>query len=82
MSIISQGFGTHKSVIMVWAKILEKAWYYSKTNTIISENYYTHSEEFPIHGAAQGSANTSHEWLFISSKLLDCFVKQAHGAYF
>ena len=73
MSIISQEFGTHKSVIVVWAKTLEEARYYLKTNTTISEEYYSHSEEYPIHGAGQGSANASHGWLFVSSKLFNCF---------
>ncbi len=48
----------------------------------LSEDSYTHSNEHPIFGTGQGSANSPAIWCFLSSILYDCFDKTAAKATF
>jgi hypothetical protein len=81
-SLISRGFGMHRNICFVHATTLEEARYLLKTQLGISDDFYTHSTEFPIFGTGQGSANSPAIWCIISSVLFDVYEGHAKGAYF
>ena len=82
MSIISQHYGSHKKVVVVWAKTLEAAQFHLKTGKMVSDKFYQHSTAHPIHGSGQGATNSPNGWLFICSKLFDVHEKHSTGASF
>lgn len=43
---------------------------------------YRHTEEYPIYGTGQGSANSPAIWCFLSSTLFDCYNKKAHKTFY
>ena len=48
----------------------------------VSEATYKNGKLFPLHGSGQGSSNSPHIWLFISSVLYDVYDKNSHGMKF
>jgi hypothetical protein len=81
-ALSSRRMGMHPSVVQVNANTLENAKYYLKTQLGISNDYYSHTPDHPIHGTGQGSGNSPFIWCFVCSALFDAFEEQAHGATF
>lgn len=81
-SLVNRKYGLHRKVVAVHAQTLQEARFYLKTAAGISESYYSHCQEFPIHGTGQGSGNSPGIWLLISSTLFDIHHQQGHGAKF
>ena len=67
--LASRRFGVPKEVTASNAKTLEEASYHVRTELGVSSEGYRHSDEFPIFGTGQGSANSPAIWCFISSVL-------------
>jgi hypothetical protein len=78
--LASRAFGVPKQVTAVWAKTLKEAKFHLRTMLGITEEEYSHSEEYPIYGTGQGSGNSPVVWCFISSVLFDSYEEKAHGA--
>lgn len=53
-----------------------------KTSLGISEQWYKHTNDYPIFGTGQGSGNSPAIWCFVCSALFDAFQSTAHGATF
>lgn len=43
---------------------------------------YRHTDEHPIYGTGQGSANSPAIWCFLSSTLFDCYDEKAHKTFY
>eukprot|EP00957_Ditylum_brightwellii_P194116 14783077-Ditylum_brightwellii.AAC.1 len=69
-------------IIFVHDNTLEEAKYRLKTVLGVSDDYYTHSELFPIYGSGQGVTNLPHIWLAISSTICDIYNEHAKGTEF
>ena len=78
--IVSRKFGVPESVTRTNASTLEKAEYRIRTDLGLAPNGYAHSEEFPIYGTGQGSANSPAIWLFLSVALYMCYDELAAAA--
>ena len=74
--------GMDKNVVLVNSRTLEQARYYLKTNLGVSEAFYQHCNQFPIHGTGQGSGNSPTLWCFVCDVLFEAFAAKAHGAVF
>jgi len=81
-SLINRKYGIHRKVVAIHASTLHQARFHLRTLSGISEQFYTHSIEFPVYGSGQGSGNSPGIWLFISSTLCDIHNNQSHGATF
>jgi hypothetical protein len=82
-SLINRKYGLHRKVVAVHASTLQQARFHLWTTTGISEQFYSHSIQFPIFGSGQGSGNSPGIWLFISSTLVcDVHNSVSHGATF
>jgi len=81
-SLINRKYGIHRKVVAIHASTLQQARFHLRTLSGISEQFYTHSIEFPVYGSGQGSGNSPGIWLFISSTLCDIHNKHSHGATF
>jgi hypothetical protein len=81
-SLINRKYGLHWKVVAVHASTLQQARFHLRTTTGISEQFYSHSIQFPIFGSGQGSGNLPGIWLFISSTLCDVHNSVSHGATF
>ena len=79
-SLVSQRFGVPQPTVRANVGTLEAARYKLRTELGVSEEYYTHSTEFPIYGTGQGSGNSPMIWCFLSSVLFDSYDKKAIGA--
>jgi ribonuclease HI len=81
-TLASRRFGIDKQVALSNSRTLEKARYFIRTDMGLSTSSYTHSEEFPIYGTGQGSANSPMIWCFLSSILFQCYETKAHPAMY
>jgi hypothetical protein len=81
-SLINRKYGLHQKVVAVHASTLQHARFHLRTIAGISDQYYSHSIQFPVHGSGQGSGNLPGIWLFISSTLCDVHNSVSHGATF
>ena len=81
-NLSSRRMGMNSSVILVNCQTLEQAKFRVKTTIGISQNWYKHSDAFPIHGTGQGSGNSPTIWCFICSALFDALESTATGAQF
>ena len=68
-SLINRKYGLHRKVVANHASTLLQARFHLRTLSGISEQYYSHTVQFPIYGSGQGSGNSPGIWLFISSTL-------------
>jgi hypothetical protein len=66
-SISSRRMGMNSNVVLVNCNTLEQAKFRIKTTIGVSEDWYAHSEAFPIHGTGQGSGNSPTIWCFVCS---------------
>ena len=80
--IASRKYGVDKQVTKLNAETLHKAAYHIRTETGLSPSSYSHSPQFPIYGAGQGSGNSPMIWCFISSVLYECYGQQAYSALY
>jgi hypothetical protein len=71
--LASRRFGVPKEVTACNARTLEEAKYHIRTKLGVSSTGYQHSEENPIFGTGQGSANSPAIWCFILSLLYQCY---------
>jgi ribonuclease HI len=71
--LASRRFGVPKEVTASNARTLEQASYHVRTELGVSPVGYQHSEENPIFGTGQGSANSPAIWCFLSSLLYQCY---------
>lgn len=61
---------------------LDSAQHKIKTSCGISEQYYAHTQDTPIHGPGQGSGAAPAAWTIVSSLLLDLDLANSHGLTF
>ena len=78
--VVSQKYGVPAPVTLSNAATLEKAEYRISTELGLAPTGYTHTENQPIYGTGQGSANSPTIWCFLSSSLFDCYDQVAHSA--
>jgi hypothetical protein len=71
--LVSQKFGVPLQTAQTNARTLEHANYCICTELGVSETGYYHSEQYPIYGTGQVSANSPTIWCFLSSVLFDCY---------
>ena len=81
-SRIAKGFGIHQNIVFVHASTLEEAEFKLKLGTTVSNISYKHCTKFPIYGSGQGSSSSPTIWVFISTKLFNCFDQHAYGMQF
>ena len=81
-NVCSRRMGVHKNVAAANCRTLEMARFHLKTEFQVSDTFYQHSTEYPIHGTGQGSGNSPSLWCFIASTLFDAFAEKGHGASF
>ena len=81
-TIASRRMGMAKHVVIVNATTLRDAQFRLKTSLGISDQWYQHCKEFPIHGTGQGSGNSPQIWCFICSVLFDALAHSTTGATF
>ena len=81
-ALSSRRIGMAIAPTLVNGLTLERAQYHLKTTLRTSEAFYTHSQQYPIHGTGQGSGNSPTIWCFLCSVLFDAFESKAHGAEF
>jgi hypothetical protein len=81
-SLVSRSYGMHRTLCIVHARFLEDAKYLLRTKLGISEESYSHCEEYPIYGTGQGSSNSPVLWALISSKAFDVQEATTNGAIF
>jgi hypothetical protein len=80
--LASRKFGVHLNVTQSNARTLEQAKFHVRTETGLSETSYQHETGMPVYGTGQGSTNSSQNWNFISSILLDCYDLKAFPAQY
>ena len=78
--LVSRRFGVHNNATLTNARTLQEAKYRIRTELGLSDTSYSHSEQEPIFGTGQGSANSPMIWCFISSLLFDCYERMAYSA--
>ena len=61
------------------AKTLQTIKYKVQTALGISKEHYQHSTMYPIYGSGQGVGNSSTNWLFTSSPMMNAFEKNCKG---
>ena len=81
-SLINRKYGLHRKVVAVHASTLQQARFHLRTLNGISDQFYSHSIQFPVYGSGQGSGNSPGIWLFISSTLCDVHKSISYGATF
>ena len=81
-TLSSRRIGMAPAPTLVNGLTLEKAKYHLKTTLGTSDQFYTHSTQYPIYGTGQGSGNSPAIWCFLCSVLFDAFESKAHGAQF
>ena len=81
-TIASRRMGMAKHVVLVNATTLREAKFRLKTSLGISNQWYQHCTEHPIHGTGQGSGNSAHIWCFVCSVLFDALETATNGATF
>ena len=81
-SLLNRKYGLHRKVVTVHASTLQQARFHLRTINGISDQFYSHSIQFPVYGSGQGSGNSPGIWLFISSTLCDVHNSISHGATF
>ena len=79
-SLINRKYGLHRQVVTVHASTLQQARFHLRTINGISDQFYSHSIQFPVYGSGQGSGNSPGIWLFISSTLCDVHNSISQGA--
>ena len=78
--LVSRKFGVPKTVTQSNANTLEQAEYRVRTDLGLAPDGYSHTEEHPIYGTGQGSANSPAIWLFLSAALYTCYDEMATAA--
>jgi exonuclease III len=81
-SIVSRKFGVPDTVVLSNMTTLLHAKYKLKTELGLSNEFYQHTDEYPIYGTGQGSGNSPMIWCFLSSVLFDCYETLANGAVY
>jgi hypothetical protein len=83
-SLINRKYGLHKNVTTLHARTLQTARFLHlrSPDGTISEESYSHDEDYPIYGSGQGSGNSPCICLLISSTLCDVHNTIAHGSTF
>jgi hypothetical protein len=70
-NIISRKYGMHRNVCLVEGRTSAEARYHLKTKLGISDEFVQHSRLHLWFGMGQGAGDSTYNWLFISSTLLD-----------
>lgn len=78
--LVSRKFGVPFQVTQTNAETLEKAEYRIRTELGLAPTGYSHSDDMPIYGTGQGSANSPAIWCFLSSCLFDSYDEIAQPA--
>mgnify|MGYP000208384865 CR=1 FL=1 len=74
--------GMPASICEIVAKINTDAKFHIKTQMGVSEEYFSHSEEKPIHGSGQGRRDSTDEWLNLSSMIIKLMHEVSQGVSF
>ena len=77
--LISQYFGMPSEACDMQAKTLQNMEFHLKTALGVSDEFYKHTNETPVHGSGQGSCASPTLWLLISTILMRCLEKGAPG---
>ena len=71
--VVSRKYGVPIQVTQSNASTLEQATYKVRTELGLAETGFSHTENRPIYGTGQGSANSPAIWCMLSSSLFDCY---------
>jgi hypothetical protein len=80
ISILNRRNGCPKEAVTMHASTLSKAKYYLKTKHGISDNFYSHTKETPIHGNGQGAGDSPSQWCQQSTMLFELYAELNNGA--
>ena len=70
--LASQQLGMPTSTCHWYQQFLHKARYKIQLPTIISDQSYGHTQQYPLHGPGQGSRAAPSLWAIVSSIIMHC----------
>lgn len=77
--LISNHFGVPDEICHTVGETLRTMQFKLQTALGNSDQFYSHTEELPIHGVGQGGTASPALWLLVSSILFDCYEQKAAG---
>ena len=80
ISLNNRAFGMPYQLTHLHGEFLRNARYRLRTAQGTSNQWYCHSNQFPIYGTGQGSGNSPVLWMLMSAILFDIYETRAHGA--
>jgi len=80
VSLTNRAYGMPRELATLHGNTLKSTRYYLRTAKGLSDNFYSHCDEFPIYGTGQGSGNSPVLWLLLSATLFDIHTSMANGA--
>jgi hypothetical protein len=81
-SIVARSYGLHRNIAQLHGNMLLHAVYRIKIQLCISDDYYSHSDEFQVFGTGQGSSSSPSIWTLYCSKGFDIYDAYCHGAHY
>ena len=78
--LVDLSLGAAPSMVSLHSDTIRKMKYEIKTRMGISESFYQHTQETPIHSNGQGACDSPGQWCFISELLSRVVEDEAHGA--
>lgn len=79
--IISHHFGVPEELCKTVGNTLRLMQLRLRTDMGVSDEYYSHSSDTPIHGVGQGGTGSPAFWLLVSSVLFDCTTFFIHHIF-
>jgi hypothetical protein len=82
-SIVARSYGLHRNITQMQGNMLLNAVYRIKsikTQLGISDDSYSHSDEFPVFGTGQGSSSSPSIWMLYCSVGFDIYDNHSYGA--
>jgi hypothetical protein len=79
ISILNIKNGCPRKAMEMHSTTLKKVRYHLKTKHGISTNYYSHSDETPVHGNGQGAGDSPSPWCQQSAMLFDLYADINQG---
>jgi len=80
--LASQQLGMPMHICQWYHNMLKMAQYHIQLPNNISETYYHHTPEKPLHGPGQGSRAAPSLWVIVSSLLMQCMQDKSQGISF
>jgi hypothetical protein len=79
ISLLNIKNGCPTPAVTMHATTLQKAKYHLKTKQGISQSFYQHSEDTPVHGNGQGAGDSPSQWCQQSAMLFDLYTDGQTG---